>query len=441
MRKSLLLFAIIFTLFIGIVSADWVYQESANITTSSGSWVSGANPVDGNWGTYGYSPPASYGYKYLNYTKPEYSTSSTLWTIKDAGTTTNLSITQACWDYYTDDVYLRLISEGTVGFDSFEEGTMVNTPSGMVAVEDLNINDTVYGYNGSSIVNDTIQVVGERATNETIYLITVDGTLLNVTNITLFYTQRGYVYAPDLTTNDTIFNIDETYHNVTDISTKEYSGNVYDFNIKDTSHFFVEGYLVHNYDNVWWDCYDGTWDTLRTYGHSFVYEEAIVWDVDVPYFEGLSPLPARDYFIDEFDDASVNSTIWDNQGCSEVTYNGKGMLLCDVSLVTDEPYIYTKLSYLGFNMSQPFVIRYNASRYGTSLQHFGVAVMDRVPIKDVLQWGLGSNLYNGDMLGQWFYSTYNVFDSVGNPSQYYDSSHTWAYNNQDFFVEYEFHYD
>ena len=444
MKNKLLIILGILTILLAI-SVSAIYQENANITTTSGSWQNSANVVDGNWGTYGYGSDETVGYRYLNYTKPEYSTNSTVWTVKDAGTTTNLSITKACWDYYTNEIYLRITSEGAPGFGSFEEGTLVNTPSGMIAIEDLNINDTVYSYN-EGIENDTITNTTQRSANETMYLISVNGTQINSTANDLFYTQRGWIHTEELLDTDQLFSINENFINITSISTKEYVGNVYDLEIQNNYNYFVEDYLVHNTDRVFWDCYSGTWTVLRdgSIAGKNVYEEAIVWDIDVPYFATLTPLAERDYFRDDFDDSSLNATLWDNQGCSEVNYNGKGMLMCNISNLNDDVYIYTDLDYLGLNISQPFIIRYNATRRNQNdwgYQSMGVALLDQIPIAGATQQTAGSGLYNGNMMGQWFYSGYNQFDNPGWSGTYTDSTGTWNFYNQDYFTQYEFHYD
>lgn len=88
------------------------YQESANTTnqsgidgncslsydgTYSGTIDSWSQVIDGNYSTSGGSPSNKQGY--INYTKPTYSTNTSLWQVKDADGITNLTILSSCWDY------------------------------------------------------------------------------------------------------------------------------------------------------------------------------------------------------------------------------------------------------------------------------------------------------------------------------------------------------
>jgi hypothetical protein len=71
------------------------YQETANSTSYSGSWVSPTNVYDENWNTYGST--INVANIYFNYTKPASSLGAG-WATKDISIN-NLSIPQSCWDY------------------------------------------------------------------------------------------------------------------------------------------------------------------------------------------------------------------------------------------------------------------------------------------------------------------------------------------------------
>jgi len=69
-----------------------VYQEDGNYSSTSD------NTNDGEWDT-GVGIPVSQQSYYVNYTKPDDALISSLWLVKDAGDTVNLTIPDACWNY------------------------------------------------------------------------------------------------------------------------------------------------------------------------------------------------------------------------------------------------------------------------------------------------------------------------------------------------------
>jgi len=82
------------------------YQESANVSTSCG----GLNT--GSYSSYSNSPSGglTYGYIYINYTKPKYTPNAT-WEIKHGILDVyNVSIPSSCFNYYSDIINLRMVS-------------------------------------------------------------------------------------------------------------------------------------------------------------------------------------------------------------------------------------------------------------------------------------------------------------------------------------------
>lgn len=111
------LFAILFFgLMLFSVSA-LTYQEDSNASAYEGytGWITPANVVDGDWGTYSSvtGPSGSgYGYYYLNYTKPEGANSSSFWSVKDGVGSENLTIPSDCWT--SDETTLRFKIRATL---------------------------------------------------------------------------------------------------------------------------------------------------------------------------------------------------------------------------------------------------------------------------------------------------------------------------------------
>jgi hypothetical protein len=78
---------------------SWQYQEDADATTCED------NFCDGDWGTSGSNA-------LMNYTKPVGAVAASVWQIKDASGTTNLTILESCWDY--NETTLLLQKSGAV---------------------------------------------------------------------------------------------------------------------------------------------------------------------------------------------------------------------------------------------------------------------------------------------------------------------------------------
>lgn len=106
------------------------YQETANVATScgglatgnyaaSGSWTNSINVYDGDWTTFGIGgafaiPDPTV---YINYSKPtNVQQEGTVWQVKDAGGTVNITIPDACWNAHSDKILLKVISTNAPPF-------------------------------------------------------------------------------------------------------------------------------------------------------------------------------------------------------------------------------------------------------------------------------------------------------------------------------------
>ncbi len=131
---------------VGMVSAgSWCYQETANDSTVTstnpilangdcgliftgsyniiGTWTNGNQVIDGNWDSAGTS---SNGQIYMNYTKPPYSISSSLWQTKEGivlNPIQNLSLS-SCWNGFIDKLVFRVnVSTGIQNNWDCNDGT------------------------------------------------------------------------------------------------------------------------------------------------------------------------------------------------------------------------------------------------------------------------------------------------------------------------------
>lgn len=86
------------------------YQEDPNASyynDTDGTYSNYTLIIDGNYSSFA---TASFGEAilYINYTKPDNANITTVWQVRDVGTTTNLTIPQACWDLHTGVLDLRV---------------------------------------------------------------------------------------------------------------------------------------------------------------------------------------------------------------------------------------------------------------------------------------------------------------------------------------------
>ena len=107
-----------------VTITGYCYQETANVSTSCGGLSTGNYTgttlgsddwdlaFDENWNTNAYNVQI-----FVNYSKPVDALSSSLWMIKDASNTVNVSVSQ-CWDNYSDKIVLKGITTGA-GLDYY----------------------------------------------------------------------------------------------------------------------------------------------------------------------------------------------------------------------------------------------------------------------------------------------------------------------------------
>ena len=107
---AIFLYIIMLICFGSIGYASWCYQESANKSTSCGGLDTGEysldnivdvmDAIDGDWTSYTAEATGTERYEYMNYSKPTYALSTSLWQI-DGGeglATRNITIPLTCWN-------------------------------------------------------------------------------------------------------------------------------------------------------------------------------------------------------------------------------------------------------------------------------------------------------------------------------------------------------
>ncbi len=96
-----------------VLVSGFIYQEAPNATECRATWnttYTCAKVTDGEWDTYGEEGLGVFADVIINYTKPAGALTTSLWQIKDAGGTTNLSITSDCWNLDANQVSFMVAS-------------------------------------------------------------------------------------------------------------------------------------------------------------------------------------------------------------------------------------------------------------------------------------------------------------------------------------------
>ena len=158
------------------------YQETATTSTICGGFDTGSygcagtwhssypcsNAYDGNWGSFGTAYPSD-SFLYVNYTKPTGSLGSSLWLIKDAGATINLTIPSNCfsesplqfkvrakysspyeafWSCWNSTDWEQLRDGGSASFQIYEEAMWWNiTTTSLDVIGDVIIDGTITATN------------------------------------------------------------------------------------------------------------------------------------------------------------------------------------------------------------------------------------------------------------------------------------------------------
>ena len=130
----------------------------------------------------------------------------------------------------------------------FVAGTMVETPDGKKAIENIKTGDIVKTFNTETSKVET-SIVTETFThpNNSNRLIINDK--INTTLEHPFYINGVWVDAGDLKVGDELLHVNGSKHKITSIATDTTNQTVYNFEVEGTHTYFVEGYLVHNKQN------------------------------------------------------------------------------------------------------------------------------------------------------------------------------------------------
>lgn len=98
-----------------------------------------------------------------------------------------------------------LNTPGTI--DCFSENSNIATLDGEINIKDLKINDIILSMNDNlEIQKDVITAIIDKDIQDILIIETEDG-VLEITPNTLVYTDRGLLYANELTENDSIIHI------------------------------------------------------------------------------------------------------------------------------------------------------------------------------------------------------------------------------------------
>ena len=306
------------------------YQETANASTgdgscglsysggysSSGTWTNLQNTYDGNWSSLGIeNDPSNTAYAYVNYTKPTGALNTSLWQVKDASGTFNLTFGSCSFDG-VNTIQLKVAST------CFLAGTKVTMKGGFKNIEDINVGDYVLSYNEKKRKNVFSKVLyvfnhSEELTNGYLVInnkirvtpnhrVMLNGVWQEIGNAEV----GDYLYDSNYSEVE-IENISRVYANV----------RTYNLEVENTHIYYAEDVLVHNLKtpNVQWYCYNGTgWVSKLSSGISDVYEEAMIWNISNPGTTSNN----ISTFID-FDNSLVGWWRMDDTNQSVGTYGAK----------------------------------------------------------------------------------------------------------------------
>lgn len=132
----------------------------------------------------------------------------------------------------------------------FTKGTLVNTPKGLIKIEDIKVQDNVYSYNlvSDSIIVDTVANVLNRYTDH-IYKIKVGSEIIEATSEHPFYVVgKEWVKAKDLKQGDKLKTSSKSTLTISEINYKEVEVMVYNIEVSKNKNYFVtkSKVLVHN---------------------------------------------------------------------------------------------------------------------------------------------------------------------------------------------------
>ena len=102
--------------------------------------------------------------------------------------------------------------------DCFSFNTIVNTPNGDIKIGLLQDNDTIFSYNGKSLVVSKVKDYRMTGVKRVFEVELEDGTKIEASLGHPFLTQRGYVLLKDLTCDDFIVKVDSCKLNTTELN-------------------------------------------------------------------------------------------------------------------------------------------------------------------------------------------------------------------------------
>ena len=134
--------------------------------------------------------------------------------------------------------------------NSFEQGTLIRTPDGMISIEKIKIGDLVYSFNeetNATELKEVTHLISNEGFYDLVSIDTGDGDLINATFEHPFYIDEKWVNAEDITKNNSLFGSDGSI-DISKISKIRKKLPVYNFTVKNNHTYFVgrAGVLVHN---------------------------------------------------------------------------------------------------------------------------------------------------------------------------------------------------
>ena len=131
----------------------------------------------------------------------------------------------------------------------FLPGTLVQTPSGGIPIEEVSIGDSVYSYSEDGKVSVSVVSAKYVASRDAYYTIKAGEYEVNASAEHPFLTPGGYKQASGLAVGDAIF----VYQNgvlsgkmVTSVSRTNAPATVYNLQVDGDHTFFANGFAVHN---------------------------------------------------------------------------------------------------------------------------------------------------------------------------------------------------
>jgi hypothetical protein len=177
----------------------------------------------------------------------------------------------------------------------FPEGTQINTPDGLVRIENLNVGDKVLSRSESGeIMTSSIGIINKSYKNEFINITLDNDITIEVTPKHPFLQSGVWTKAEDLVVGQTIVGVDGDVLIKSVTKTQKESTLVYNLlNVEPNNNYFVEGVLAHNkFVLTPASCFSaGTRITMSDHSEKFI-EDVEVGD-EVFGWDGEKLVPAK----------------------------------------------------------------------------------------------------------------------------------------------------